>query len=267
MGFGRRVEVLPVLAILLCLRAASPYLASEASLQYGRRDDTPSADEASRFPSCEAGTDSKCRVSTLRQTIAVANPSKPQSKVAGALHNPKLIDQIPSTRYVNEPIYPTGHFFYFFENDQKTASFVANVLRGVAACAAGHDCPFNSVLCGESPCDGACPSPAGRYAFVKDPNQITAQLSDRTKVGVVFHLPPGDADSIGYALLGQNLQTDVITRPNGSFQQQTAWMQTFTGSHTDGAPWTLEELGFDTNRDGLGGKAIANLENHRRFAV
>lgn len=44
-------------------------------------------------------------------------------------------------------------------------------------------------------------------------------------------------------------------------------MRNITDSHTNRASWTLKELGCDTNRDGLGGKAIANLENHSRIAV
>ncbi|KAL8826859.1 MAG: hypothetical protein Q9170_007242 [Blastenia crenularia] len=230
---------------------------------------------------------------SIQLSLVLANQSIPRSRMWAfllmlpvsaplrAMHNPSAVDQPAGTTYVNSSINPAPHFFYFFENDKDVADFVADIFRAVAACADGHDCPMNIVLCGDRGNEGACSSPPGRYGYVRDPNQYVATLNHNPKGGgVVFMcdaglaLPrnpipcstAGGADSLGYALLGQLLQVDVITRPDVTFLQQKANWQNITDFHTDGSPWTLNELGFGTSGNGLRGKGIANMENYRRFA-
>ncbi|KAL8723605.1 MAG: hypothetical protein Q9225_000147 [Loekoesia sp. 1 TL-2023] len=196
-----------------------------------------------------------------------------------ALHNPDSDNQSASAPYVSASIDPAQHFYYFFENDINVANFVANVFRAIASCADGHDCPFNIVFCGDRGWPGACSN--GRYGFVRDPNQLSAQLNNKPKGGGSVFLcdaglalprnpvpcsTPGGADSLGYALLVELLQVDVITRPDVTFLERRARSQNITNLHSDGSPWTLKELGFGTNGDGLRGRAIANADNYARFA-
>ncbi|KAI4190589.1 MAG: hypothetical protein L6R41_000682 [Letrouitia leprolyta] len=201
------------------------------------------------------------------------------SPTVRALHNPDSINQPPSTPYANASIDPAAHYFYFFENDRKTAEFVADVFSSIAACADRHDCPFNVIFCGESPWPGACESPPGRYGFVRDPNQYGAQLNNRPRTGLPFWLcdaglelprnpipcsTPGGLPSLGYALLQQIVQADIITRPDVSFLQQKAKQDNITDFH-NGSPWTLKELAFLTNAE-VKGRSVANAENYARFA-
>ena len=315
MGCQRLVKLLPVLAVLLSLSVASLHTPSKTSRHLGRRDDaSPAGSSASAFPSCHVGTTADCPgiypdasgscsgkpVGTAVQDVSyLAHAAREvpftlkarDSKHPGvqltstlfavrALHNPNATNQAPSDP-ITGPVDPAQHYFYFFENDQTVANFVADTFRSIASCADGHDCPYNIVFCGDRAWPNACSTPAGRYGFVRDPNQNTAALNNRPKgggsvfmcdAGLALPRNPtpcstaGGADSIGYALLVELLQVDVITRPDVTLLQQKAGIQNITDLHTDGSPWTLNELGFGTNGDGLRAKGIANAENYARFA-
>lgn len=76
----------------------------------------------------------------------------------------------------------------------------------------------------------------------------------------------GGADSLGFALMVELLQVDVITRPDVGFLEQHTGFDNITDFHTDGAPWTLKELGFGTNGDGLRRRGLAEAVAYAKFA-
>lgn len=187
------------------------------------------------------------------------------------------------------PVSPAPHFFYLFVNDRPVAEFVANIFRALLACSEKHDCPFNTVFCDNNRAwPGACSTPAGRYGFVRDPNQAVAALNNRPKGGgSVFLCPAGLAlprnpapcsavlgkDSLGSGLLAQLVQVDVITKPDVPFlETHTGWenitvldgVNNYQTKEAQGM--TMAELGFGRNGEGLRERGLANAQNYVEFA-
>ncbi|KAL9597760.1 MAG: hypothetical protein Q9179_004152 [Wetmoreana sp. 5 TL-2023] len=196
-----------------------------------------------------------------------------------ALHNPNATNQAPSVP-ISGPVNPAQHYFYFFDNNMKVAETVADIFRSIAACADGHDCPNNLILCGP-PQNLPQQCANGIYGFVRDPNQKSQALNNRPKGGGAVWLcdaglalprnpPPcstgGGADSLGYALLYEMVQVDVITRPDRTFLQQRTGYPNITTLAGEGVKETLMEIGWGINGNGLKGKGLSNAENYARFA-
>ncbi|KAI4154448.1 MAG: hypothetical protein L6R39_001389 [Caloplaca ligustica] len=287
MGLRRGIQFLPVLAVIATLAAASPYPPSKAS-DYVDRRDTPdiwatggpgwcfnNPDEcpgiypeayAVQTPVCQSINDAINDVSFLAHAAL------------RALYNSNATNIAPSAPITGK-LNPAPHFFYFFDNDVKVAKFVADVFAGIAACADHHDCPFSLVFCGEGAWPGSC-NP-GRYGFVRDPNQLGATRNNQPKGGGVVHiceaglaLPRNPTpcttgtggDYLGFALLTQLVQVDVITRPDTTFLQSKTGNTTITEFHYDGAPWTLKELGYGTAGNGLRTRGLEEAWSWAKFA-
>ncbi|KAL8949975.1 MAG: hypothetical protein Q9222_003953 [Ikaeria aurantiellina] len=207
-----------------------------------------------------------------------------------ALHNPNSanLTNAPESGSPN----PAAHYFYFFENDPAVASFVAEVFRGIAACADHHDCPFSTLFCTDGAWPGFCSDRyPGVYGFVTDPNQNGALINGQHPPkggGSMFMCPagwelprnpepcstPGGADSPAFALLMQAVQIDVITRPDADFLAERAGTRNITmlegfspaPGTMMGRPVSLKELGMGTNGGGLRTRGVANAQNYAAFA-
>ncbi|KAI4193556.1 MAG: hypothetical protein LQ350_008264 [Teloschistes chrysophthalmus] len=188
----------------------------------------------------------------------------------------------PNATLTNAPINPAQHYFYFFDNDRTVAANVASTFQNIANCADGRDCPNNLIICGDqrggpSQCD------RGQYGYVLDPNQTHGQtINNQPKGGgVVFFCnagmalhsnpqpcsTPGGAPGIGYALLYQMVQVDVITRPDTDFLEQKTGQPNITQiTYSSDGKTSLNQIGWGTAGDGLKAKGLANAENYARFA-
>ncbi|KAL9576801.1 MAG: hypothetical protein Q9212_006807 [Teloschistes hypoglaucus] len=187
----------------------------------------------------------------------------------------------PDATLANAAINPAQHFFYFFDNDRTVAAKVASIFQSIANCADGHDCPNNLIICGDqrgapSQCD------RGQYGYVLDPNQHAQTINNQPKGGGVVFLcnagmalpsnplpcsTPGGESGIGYALLYQMVQVDVISRPDSDFLEQKTGQPNITQivQASDGKT-SLREIGWGIAGNGLKSKGLANAENYARFA-
>ncbi|KAL8998783.1 MAG: hypothetical protein Q9169_002233 [Polycauliona sp. 2 TL-2023] len=204
---------------------------------------------------------------------------------------------------------PADHFFYFFENNMRVAEFVANVFKNITVCADKHDCPYKHVVfcdleagAGSQYHSGACDTPAGRYAYVMNPNQYSGPQSTINGVvarkggSIAYSCPVGrelprmkrpcsseepaePIDSMGSALLAQFVQSDMMTQYDMKYlEQKTGWQNITVQNENPNARaetslptspaqgMTLMEMGFGVNGNGLRQRGLANAENYVEFA-
>ncbi|KAI4234334.1 MAG: hypothetical protein L6R40_006811 [Gallowayella cf. fulva] len=290
MGLRRFLTVASAFTLLLGLSSSTPRNPARARQQLSPRQDVAVLE-------CQVGNDANCP--------GFYPDASPECLASNA---PQAIDDIKLLAYAalralytkapkpaadfelpTGPVSPAPHFFYLFVNDRPVAEFVANIFRALLACSEKHDCPFNTVFCDNNRAwPGACSTPAGRYGFVRDPNQAVAALNNRPKGGgSVFLCPAGLAlprnpapcsavlgkDSLGSGLLAQLVQVDVITKPDVPFlETHTGWenitvldgVNNYQTKEAQGM--TMAELGFGRNGEGLRERGLANAQNYVEFA-
>ncbi|KAI4100034.1 MAG: hypothetical protein L6R37_005712 [Teloschistes peruensis] len=232
-------------------------------------------------PGIYYSTDGHCKTNATALDQAIKDVGLIAHAALRALHGANFTQLSPNATLTDLPINPAQHYFYFFDNDRTVAAKVAAIFQSIANCADGHDCPNNLILCGDQRF-GASQCDRGQYGYVLDPNQHVAAANNQPKGGgLVFFcnagmaLPsnpqpcssPGGAPRIGYALLYQLVQVDVITRPDTDFLKQKTGQTEITQitSSSDGKT-SLKEIGWGTAGNGLKGKGLANAENYARFA-
>ncbi|KAL9025798.1 MAG: hypothetical protein Q9196_005441 [Gyalolechia fulgens] len=181
-----------------------------------------------------------------------------------ALRNPKIVDQALSTRYVTNR---TVRFSYFSKTSERRPASSSTSSVASSPVPIGHGSPQSCVFCGESPWDGACSNPAGRYGFVKHPDQITAQLNDRPKGDVgCYHCEanltlPRNRTPCSTLAVPIVSSTGFWGRPYMPMRlRQMSRMQNMTDLHGDGVPFGRWELGSGRNGFGLVRRDIANVE-------
>ncbi|KAL8687785.1 MAG: hypothetical protein Q9218_006145 [Villophora microphyllina] len=285
MGFQKLLGGFSVLALLQTLSLASPLSPFETyndlsprqgfdqTCGWNRPKDNP-------CPGMYYQSDLSCKDNATAVSTAIMDVSLIAHAALRALHKGHESFISPSDPLTGD-LSPADHFFYFFDNDQAVASFVASIFQNIADCADGKNCPNNLIICGDQRF-GASKCDAGQFGYVLDPNQYSATLNNKPKGGGLVFLCNGGmalprnpvscttnagANSLGYALLYEMVQVDVITRPDTEFlQQKTGWpnITQLTGDGDGKTP--LKDIGWGTLGNGLKAKGLANADNYARFA-
>ena len=172
---------------------------------------------------------------------------------------------------------PAPHYDYFFSRDPAVVTFVTAVFTNVLACSQGRECRLSEVFCDVDPSRGYgwCPKTPNMYSYAPGGSHNTSAGG-----GSVFMCPAGlslprnpvpcstagGAASIGYALVRGLVQCASITNPTDSATFFSAVGITGITEMGNAGVWSLSDLGWGTNGNGLMGKGVGNAENFAKFA-
>ncbi|KAI4235991.1 MAG: hypothetical protein LQ352_008047, partial [Teloschistes flavicans] len=284
MAVHKMIGGLSVLALLYASSTATPFSPYEPYNDLLPRQgfDQPCGWNRPRDDPCPGmyySTDGKCGGNATAVAQAITDAGLIAHAALRALYNPNATNIDPNASFSGASVNPAQHYFYFFDNDKTVAAHVASIFQNLADCADGRNCPNNLILCGDQRF-GASQCDRGQYGYVLDPNQHAATINNQPKGGGVVFLcnagmalpsnplpcsTAGGAPGIGYALLYQMVQVDVIARPDTTYLEQKTGYPNITqlvGS-ADGKT-SLQAIGWGTSGDGLKGKGLANAENYAR---
>ncbi|KAL8788027.1 MAG: hypothetical protein Q9195_007492 [Heterodermia aff. obscurata] len=244
--------------------AASPLLSI-----FPRQDDSDSSDSTG-YPRCHVGP-TQCP--GLWPSVDPSTPPALNRTLFEAIDDAGLLATAALKAI------PAAHFDYFFERTGPVTSFLTRVFSNVADCAFGKTCQFSLVFADNNPSRsyGWCKNAPSTYSYATSTTQTAASgggISWLCPASLALPRNPvpcttdGDPSiSLGYALLRALVQEVAITDPDNSGTLFDGLpVQAITENKNSGN-WSLKEIGWGDDGNGLMAKGVGNAANLALFAT